>query len=154
MKSTLEAFYTAFSNLDAEAMVSCYHDSIIFKDPAFGTLQGERACNMWRMLINSQKGKDFSVSFSNITFNQEIGTAQWEAQYTFTQTGRKVHNKIDAQFEFLDGKISSHIDSFNLRKWASQAMGFKGQLLGGTSFFKKKLQAQTNRLLDIYESKK
>ena len=106
------------------------------------------------MLISSQKGKDFKVSFSNINFNQETATAQWEARYTFSQTGRQVHNKIDAQFEFQDGKISSHLDTFNLRKWASQAMGLKGQLLGGTAFFKKKLNKQTNRMLDRYMAAK
>ena len=36
MKSTIEKFYTAFTNNDAEAMVACYHDNIIFEDPAFG----------------------------------------------------------------------------------------------------------------------
>lgn len=154
MKSTIENFYTAFKNNDEEAMISCYHKDIIFTDPAFGTLQGERACNMWRMLIRTKKENDFDVSFSNITFNEDKGTAHWEAKYTFSQTGRKVHNKIDAQFEFADGKISNHIDSFNLHKWASQAMGFKGSLLGGTAFFKKKLQSQTNLLLDKFEARK
>ena len=153
MPSTIETFYTAFKNQDAEAMVACYHKDIRFEDPAFGVLNGDRASNMWRMLISSQKGKDFNVSFSNITCDNNSGTAHWEAIYTFSQTGRKVHNTIDAQFELKDDKIIKHTDSFNLHTWAKQAMGFKGMLLGGTGFFKKKLQAQTNKLLDKYEGK-
>lgn len=153
MKSTIETFYTAFKNLDPEGMAACYHKDINFEDPAFGVLKGERACNMWRMLLSSQKGKDFKVSFSDIAFDNDKGTAHWEAQYTFSQTGRKVHNKIDAQLLFQDGKIIKHIDSFNLRSWAHQAMGLKGRLLGGTGFFKKKLNAQTNSLLDKFEGK-
>ena len=153
MEPIIENFYTAFKSQDAEAMVTCYHKDVHFEDPAFGTLKSERACNMWRMLINSQKGRDFEVSFSDITYDGKRGSAHWEATYTFSQTGRKVHNKIDAQFEIQDGKIIKHIDTFNLHTWAKQAMGFKGMLLGGTGFFKKKLQAQTNKLLDTFEAK-
>lgn len=152
MQHTIETFYKAFNNLDAKTMVSCYHDDITFEDPAFGVLQKNRAKNMWRMLCASQKGKDFKIEFSNIEANEQTGKAHWEAYYTFSKTGRKVHNKIDAEFEFKDGKIIRHIDTFNLHKWSHQAMGFKGFLLGSTGFFKKKLQLQTNKLLDKFES--
>ena len=149
----IEKFYTAFAAQDSKAMVACYHKDIHFEDPAFGTLKGERAGQMWHMLCSSQKGKEFNVTFSDITYSEGKGTAHWEAIYNFSKTGRKVHNKIDATFEVKDGKIIKHIDSFNLRKWAGQALGFKGTLLGGTNFFKNKLQAQTKETLDAYISK-
>ena len=82
---------------------------------------------------------------------ETIVTLQWEAKYTFSKTGRKVHNKIHASVEIQNGKIVKHKDSFNLRRWASQALGLKGALLGGTAFFRKKLQSQTNGLLDKFE---
>jgi len=154
MKATIDTFYTAFQNQDAETMVACYHKDIQFEDPAFGVLKGERACDMWRMLITSQKGKDFKVSFSDTAFDGEKGTAHWEAMYTFSKTGRNVHNKINGTFEFKEGKIIKHIDRFSLHSWASQAMGLKGWLLGGTGFFKKKLNAQTNGMLDKFIAKK
>ena len=146
-------FYTAFNNLDADTMCACYHDDIVFEDPAFGVLSGNDAKAMWQMLCESQKGKNFSVEVSNIKANNEEGSAHWEAHYNFSKTGRKVHNKISAQFKFKDGLIIKHTDTFNLHKWASQAMGFKGWLIGGTSFFKRKLQKQTNALLDKFEKK-
>lgn len=156
MSSTTEQdlinqFYSAFANLDAEAMASCYHKNVVFEDPAFGMLKGEKAGNMWRMLCQSQKGKDFVVTFSEINGTEGKGSAHWEAKYTFSKTGRKVHNKIRAEFEFADGKIIKHTDQFDLKKWAKQAMGFKGALLGGTGFFKKKLQEQTNGMLAKFE---
>ncbi len=152
MQSLIEEFYTAFNNLDAETMISCYHKDIVFEDPAFGELKGEHAKNMWRMLCASQKGKDFTVEFSNVSVDGEKGSAHWEAHYNFSKTGRRVHNKIDANFIFEEGKIISHKDDFNLHKWASQALGFKGKLIGGTNFFKRKLQSQTNHLLSKFES--
>nr|WP_321231050.1 nuclear transport factor 2 family protein [uncultured Psychroserpens sp.] len=153
MNSIIENFYSAFKNQDAESMVACYHDDIVFEDPAFGVLKGDHAKNMWRMLITSQKGKDFKVEYSDINSKGQMGNAKWEAHYMFSKTGRPVHNKIIAHFEFKDGKIIKHTDTFNLHTWSKQAFGLKGLLLGGTSFFKKKLNQQTNQLLTKFEAK-
>jgi len=152
-KKLITRFYDAFSCLDGETMASCYHKEVVFEDPAFGILKGDHAANMWRMLCQSQKGKDFVVTFSDVTVSGNKANANWEAKYTFSKTGRKVHNKIQAHFEFADGKIIKHTDRFNLKKWAKQAMGFKGALLGGTSFFKQKLNKQTNAMLKKFEQK-
>ncbi len=148
MKKLIETFYTGLRDLDADKMVSCYHKDVVFEDPAFGKLEGDRAKNMWRMLC--QNAKNFKVEFSEVEANDQKGSAHWEAWYTFSKTGRPVHNRIDAQFEFKDGKIIKHTDHFNLHRWASQAMGWKGQLLGGTGFFQKKMIQQTNQMLDKF----
>lgn len=154
MTNTIETFYKAFNNLDADTMCSCYHDDIEFEDPAFGVLKGDRAKAMWQMLCESQKGKKFKVEVSNIKVDSHTGSAHWEAFYNFSKTGRKVHNKIDAKFEFKDGLIVKHSDSFDLHRWAKQALGFKGLLFGGMGFFKSKLNKQTNYLLDKYLNEK
>ncbi len=147
-KELINKFYTAFAKLDSAAMVECYHNDIEFKDPAFGTLKGERAKAMWTMLCKS--AKDLKIEFSKVESSETEGSAHWDASYIFSKTGRPVLNKIDAKFEFRDGKIIKHIDTFSLHTWAKQAMGIQGFLLGGTSFFKKKLHQQTNRLLDKF----
>lgn len=154
MEKLITTFYNAFSNLDAETMCSCYHKDVVFEDPAFGILEGNRAKAMWQMLCESQKGKGFKVIASNIEANENEGSAHWEAYYNFSKTGRKVHNKIDAKFEFKDGLIIKHTDEFNLHNWAKQAMGFKGLLFGGMGFFKAKLKKQTNYFLDKYIAEK
>lgn len=151
MEDLITKFYTAFKELDSETMNSCYHDDIVFEDPGFGQLKGERAKKMWTMLCTN--AKNFKLEFSDVKVNNENGSAHWEAWYEFSKTGRPVHNIINASFEFKDGKIIKHTDDFNLHRWASQAIGWKGKLLGGTSFFKKKLHQQTNTLLDRFEVK-
>ena len=145
-------FYTAFINGNAEEMVSCYNDDIVFADPAFGTLKGEDAKNMWRMLVERSKG-DIKITFNNVKANDKTGSAHWEAHYTFTQTGRPVINKISAQFEFKDGKIIKHTDTFDLWTWSKQALGFKGYLLGWSSFMQKQINKQTAALLKAYVKK-
>jgi ketosteroid isomerase-like protein len=151
MEALVQEFYEAFSRLDAEAMAACYHPEVRFTDPAFGTLYGAHAGNMWRMLCASQKGKDFVVHYSNIRKEGKGVSAHWEASYTFSATGNKVVNRIDAYFEFESGKIIRHTDRFNLYRWSKQALGIKGYLIGWTSFFQRKLQQQTGRLLQQYE---
>ncbi len=153
MKDQIEQFYRAFNNLDADKMVSRYHKDVIFEDPAFGVLKGERATNMWKMLCASQKGKEFKVHVTHIESSAEVTTATWEAFYVFSKTGRKIHNIVHAEFRFKEGKIISHKDSFDLYKWSKQALGTKGLILGWTPFFKNKLQIQTNRLLSNFERK-
>jgi ketosteroid isomerase-like protein len=147
-KSLIEYFYTCFTRGDGAGMASCYHDQVVFEDPAFGVLQGERARQMWLMLTT--RNKDIDISFSNVLADYQKGSANWKAVYRFGRKGRKVVNQILASFEFKDGKIVRHKDMFDLWKWARQAMGWKGYLLGWSGFFQKKLQQQTNKLLDSY----
>lgn len=144
----IDEFYTAFARHDSTAMTAIYHDDVVFEDPAFGELKGERAKAMWRMLLS--RGSDLVVTHSNVKVNGDKGSGDWVATYVFSATKRKVVNRIHAEFEFKDGKIYRHKDDFDLHTWAKQAMGFRGWLLGGTKFFRKKLQSTTNGLLDKY----
>jgi hypothetical protein len=73
-------------------MVKFYHSETTFNAPAFGTVTSDRAKNMWWMLCQSQKNKDFIVTFNDISVDDNKGFAKWEAIYTFSQTGRKVQN--------------------------------------------------------------
>lgn len=122
-------FYAAFAKRDAASMAQCYHPDIAFSDPAFPMLRGKEASTMWAMLTSRAKD-DFEIMLVEASADAEGGTAKWEAKYTFTQTGRKVHNKIAAAFAFRDGKIIRHIDRFPFWRWSSQALGPVGTLLG------------------------
>ena len=133
-------FYTSFQRRDARGMAACYHPSVKFSDEVFLDLEGARATGMWRMLC--ERGKDLKIEFRDITADDSVGSAHWEAWYTFSATGRPVHNKIDARFEFRDGKIIRHRDSFNFWAWASQALGPTGRLLGWSGFVKNRVRKQ------------
>src|SRR5215470_10560861 len=118
LESVVKSFYEAFANRDAEAMVRCYADDVIFHDPVFGELHGGRARDMWRML--AARATDLRIEVSNVRSSDPPGTvtAHWEAWYTFSGTGRKVHNVIDASFVVArdrgDPKITRHTDRFDL----------------------------------------
>jgi ketosteroid isomerase-like protein len=133
----IQKFYTSFAAADAEGMVSCYANDIQFEDPAFGPLKGNDAKNMWRMLL---KTPGIKITVNNIKADEKTGSADWVAEYTFSLTGRKVINKVSAQFEFANGKITRHTDHFSFWKWAAQAFGIKGILLGWTPLMKNKVR--------------
>lgn len=143
-------FYEAFQKLDAEAMARCYTDDIVFSDPAFGALQGESVRDMWRML--TRRAKDFSLTFSDVVADDAAGSACWVATYVFAKTGRTIVNRIDARFVFRDGLIAEHRDSFDLWRWARQALGPKGAVLGWTPFVQRAIQAQARAALDAYRA--
>ncbi len=148
-KELIEHFYTCFARADAEGMAACYADDVVFEDPAFGILKGETASNMWRMLVNP----GLKLTFNEVWAQGNKGGAHWEAAYTFSKTGRKVLNKIDASFEFSNGRISKHTDHFDFWKWAGQALGTPGKLLGWTPFLKNKVRMQALERLQQFERK-
>lgn len=127
-RAAIESFYKAFAIRDAEGMVACYHPRVTFRDPVFLELDAARVKAMWRMLC--ERGKDLRVEASGIESTGEAGKARWDAWYTFSGTGRKVHNVIDARFRFEDGLIVRHDDSFDLWRWTRMALGPAGTLLG------------------------
>lgn len=145
-------FYSAFTEGNSEAMIECYHDDIIFEDPAFGRLEGKRAKAMWQMLL-SQKTSEVNVTYNNIESENSTGQASWVARYNYGLQKRKVTNKVSANFKFKDGKIIHHKDSFDLWAWSRQALGAAGYLLGWTPFMRKKIQKTTGARLDKYMRK-
>lgn len=151
MTDIAHQFYSAFQRLDAEPMVALYHPEVYFEDPGFGPLHGADAAWMWRMLCAN--AQDFELRFEVLEQTDTHAKTHWEADYTFSRTGRRVHNRITAEMTIEDGLITRHIDTFNLRTWAGQALGWQGKLLGGTNFFKRKLHQQTNHMLQRYRSK-
>lgn len=136
-------FYQAFARRDAEAMVACYHEDVVFQDPAFGQLRGKDAGDMWRMLCKI--GKDLVVTSSDISAQSGRASAHWEADYTFA-TGRKVHNVVDAEFDFADGLIIRHTDSFDFDRWAGQAFGLPGAIVGRVPMLPEFTMQQLGRL--------
>ena len=124
-------------------MADCYHQDAVFSDEAF-ELRGKEVAAMWHMLC--ERGTDLTMTFS---VQETLGkvTAHWEPRYSFSQTGRSVHNIIDAQFEFKDGKIIRHMDQFSFWSWSRQSLGLPGLLLGWSGFLRNKVRTMADKNL-------
>ena len=152
-KEIIEAFYTAFQNHDAEAMVSLYADDVKFSDPVFQDLRGEEARDMWRMLIE-RGGEDLKIFFGDVLADNHLAITRWEGTYTFKPTGRQIRNRLKASFEIENGKIISHQDCFSLMRWFMMAFGTKGIFYGIFPPARKKLRMQAMKLLKEYREKR
>jgi ketosteroid isomerase-like protein len=148
----IEKFYEAFRKGQGQTMAAMYHKDATFEDPAFGVLKGEMIGRMWIMLTS--RSKDLVVNYTNTSANQNSGRCSWTADYTFSKTGRLVHNVIEAAFTFKDGKILTHKDDFNFYRWSRQAFGPVGILIGWTPFFHAKVKKTVRETLDSFEPKK
>ena len=138
-------FYACFKNKDFKGMQDCYAENAVFNDAIFTKLNAAQVKAMWQMLIVS--GKDLRLDFQITNTTANSVNAHWDAYYTFSATGRKVVNRIDAFFEIVDGKIVRHTDKFDFYTWSRQALGLTGMLLGWTSFLNKKVSAKAMKNL-------
>lgn len=145
----LTRFYTALTRRDGAKMSACYAPDATFSDPVFTDLRREEPGKMWRMLC--ARGKDLQVTFDGIEATDTAGKAHWIATYTFSGTGNKVVNDIHASFVFKDGKIVQHQDVFDLYKWARQALGLKGLLLGWTPLVQGAIRKQAAAGLSAFK---
>ncbi|MEQ1587396.1 MAG: nuclear transport factor 2 family protein, partial [Cyclobacteriaceae bacterium] len=79
--------------------------------------------------------------------NGNSGSCLWLASYSFSKTGRKVNNRIQAAVTFKDGLIFDHRDDFDLWRWSRMALGTPGLLLGWSSFLKNKIHQNARKSL-------
>ncbi len=128
----IERFYRAFDDGDGETMAACYAPDVRFSDPVFPSLQGARAGDMWKMFSAGKAESGLRVELLEHEADETQGSARWKARYTFTETGRPVVNDIRATFRFSSGLIREHRDEFSFHRWARQALGPVGLLLGWT----------------------
>jgi ketosteroid isomerase-like protein len=125
-RELIERFYAAFGQCNGSAMTACYAADAHFRDPAFGDLHDSDIGAMWRMLTN--RATDLEIELREHEADEASGSAHWIARYTFS-TGRPVVNDIRARFRFGDGLIADHVDDFDFRRWAKQALGPGGHLV-------------------------
>ena len=144
----IRRFYEAFEKKDHEKMQASYHPEASFSDPVFPDLSADEVKAMWKMLTTS--AKDLKVNFRDVQADDRQGSCRWEADYTFTGTGRKVHNKISAEFEFSEGKIIRHKDHFDFWRWSRMALGRPGLLLGWSPYLLNAVRKKVRRRLLRY----
>jgi ketosteroid isomerase-like protein len=145
--ATLARFYAAFARQDGDTMSDCYREDARFRDPVF-ELAGPEVGAMWRMLCS--RGKDLRVEYTPAQADALSGSTDWQAWYSFSATGRAVHNKVHSSFVFDDGKIVEQVDRFDFWRWSRQALGTPGLLLGWSPLLKNKVRSNASRALQQF----
>jgi ketosteroid isomerase-like protein len=145
----IESLYAAFDRHDGDTMAAAYAPNAKFSDPVFTDLTQNEPGAMWRML--TERSEDLRVELvEHEARDDDTGSAHWLADYTFGQTGRKVHNDVRATFRFQDGRIVQHRDDFDFYSWAKQALGPMGLLLGWTPIVRNGVRKKARAGLDEF----
>ncbi len=147
----IRRFYGALGRRDAFDMAACYAPDATFSDPAFPDLDRDAATAMWRMLC--ARGKDLAVVVSGVEADAREGRAHWRATYSYGPLARPVVNEIDARFTFRDGLIVRHVDRFDLARWAAQALGTTGRVLGWTPLLAPAVRRQAASALAAWRAR-
>ncbi|NJO40981.1 MAG: nuclear transport factor 2 family protein [Cyanobacteria bacterium RU_5_0] len=143
----IQRFYTSFKDRDYKGMIQCYHPSVDFSDALFD-LRGDAVAAMWYMLCKN--ATDLDVTLIDFAANDEMGIAHWEATYNFSETGRTVHNVVEARFEFKDGKIIKHQDNWDFWKWSNMALGLMGRFFGWAPVIKNTVKQKAGKKLAVF----
>ena len=143
---TIEQLYAAFERCDGDAMQAFYAPQATFDDAVFSLHGAHEIGGMWRMLCRSARKRSrdaWQLAAGGFEVEGERGRAHWEATYLYGSADRRVHNSVDAEFEFgADGFILRHHDHFDFRPWAHQALGWPGQLLGWSPLLQRFVRRQ------------
>jgi ketosteroid isomerase-like protein len=146
-KALIERFYAALGRCDGADATACYAPGAHFRDPAFGDLEGNEVGAMWRMLAGY--ATDLEIELRECEADEDSGTAHWIARLTFPN-GRPVVKDVRASFHFAEGLIADHVDDFDLRSLAKQALGPMGTVVAAHPLLRRKARALARRQLNQF----
>ena len=136
-QAALTRFFDAFARRDGAAMAAMYAPEATFDDPVFSL----RGTDIGRMWIGLTKGaKDLSIAYAVARAGDGDGTVEWTARYLFGGKNPVV-NVIRSEIELRDGLIVRQKDTFDFPRWAAQALGLPGKLLGRFDWFRRRVSA-------------
>ena len=144
-REALTRFYEALARRDAATMAGMYASDAAFTDPVF-RLRATEIGKMWTSLLG--RARDFSVTWEIRQAEPDRGEVAWTARYLFGGK-RPVVNVIVSDVRFRDGQIVEQTDRFDFHRWAAQALGAPGRLLGGFEVFRRSVGRKARRGLGL-----
>jgi hypothetical protein len=129
-------------------MADCYAPAASFRDIAFDLHGKPQIHGMWQMICDCS---DIRATFDVVHADDREGRVALVDHYTFSDTGFKVRNVIDARFRFDHGLIVQHLDSCDAKAWAAMAFhgGVRGFLAGRSRFVRSRAaEAKLKAFLD------
>ena len=149
-REVVERLYRCFATRDGDGMAACYADVAHFSDPVFPYFDGPGVRAMWRMLLGRSRGLDSTVDGLDVTGDRAV--ARWTARYTFAATGRPVVNRVTSTITVAGERITHQRDDFDFHRWARQALGVTGLLLGWTPLVRNKVRRMAAANLATFQA--
>jgi len=143
-----ERFYEAFMVRDFYTMGLLYANHAAFSDPIFPRLSAKGVRLMWQMLLT--EAEDLAIDVKVLEDSPERARVQWVAHYAFPPTKRVVVNRVQTDMRIAAGKIVQQVDQFSFWRWAGQALGPRGWMLGWTPMVQNKVRAKAAESLSEF----
>ena len=144
-RAALTHFYDSMARRDGEAMARMYALAATFEDPVF-RLTGPDIGKMWIGLM--RRAREFSIAYTIAQAGRGWGTVELTARYLYGGR-RPVTNVILSELKLEGGLIVQHVDQFDFTRWAAQALGTPGRLLGRFEFFRRAVSRKAARGLGV-----
>jgi hypothetical protein len=144
-RAALTHFYDSMARRDGEAMALMYAPTATFEDPVF-RLTGPDIGKMWIGLM--RRAREFSIAYTIAQAGRGWGTVELSAGYLYAGR-RPVTNVILSELKLEGGRIVQHVDQFDFPRWAAQALGAPGRLLGRFEFFRRAVSRKAARGLSL-----
>jgi hypothetical protein len=127
-RATAEAFFAAFGRRDLGALEQLYRPDATFKDDMFTLSKRSSIMTMW-------KGAPPFASFKAevLEAKGDQVKAKWVVEYEMF--GNTVRNEIESTLTFdVEGKVSSQHETWDKKKWMSQALPIVPKFLQGVVY--------------------
>lgn len=121
------ALFGAIARCDIADTAQAYSDDVIVSSPILGEIAGSSSIRALRVFMREdpQLVLDFAISAAT----DDTAIVTWEAAYRFFPTDRHVRHKGRSALVVENDRIVRQVDTFDLRDWASQAIGPAGHVL-------------------------
>lgn len=145
--------FESLNRLDAGAVRGCYHPNATFHDPVLSLIGQDQIAALWAMICASARssgtlpsgqpaGVRWGITLRTLSADETHGHADWDAYDRYAGAGRQTQTRIRSRFDFQDGLILRQCDDFQFWRWAHQALGWRGTLLGWTPMVRNSVRTQ------------
>lgn len=147
-EALVRRFFERLAARDAPGAAACYHADIFYSDPLFPRLRGAAAGELWRMRLEALESLE--IRLEEAQGDADGAHAVWSLLYA--QGPRTVAVRVRSMFGFRDGRISRHDDHFSFWRWAAQAYGARGAMLGWFGPFRWAVRRRLGRAFERFSA--
>lgn len=142
-----DTIFTGLAVLDPEIVDRHYTDLSCIHHPILGRITGLELKTAWTSLLSHKF--DLALHYNICFVTTSTAEVEWSLRHRHPETGRIILLDGTTQLVFRNNLVIWHHDSFSLRDWFRQALGWKGILLSLVPGWRRFVIRETRHLLEL-----